>query len=180
QADVAFLDQVEELQAAIGVFLRNRNDETEIGFDHLFLGLTGFALALLHGFDDASVFGNFEAGFSRELMDLGADLFDLAALALDELAPLLAVAADAVEPRLIEFVAVVFVDEVLARNAVAVGEAHQTAFEADEALVDRIELFDEALDAVVVERERFDVDDDLVADLFVDLLLLARTLFADQ
>src|SRR5262249_60885962 len=27
QADVAFLNQVEELQAAVGVFLRNRDDE---------------------------------------------------------------------------------------------------------------------------------------------------------
>ena len=40
QADVAFLDQVEELQAAVGVLLGNRDDQTQVGLDHLFLGIT--------------------------------------------------------------------------------------------------------------------------------------------
>ena len=34
QAHVAFLDQVEEGEAAVGVFLRDGNDEPQIGFDH--------------------------------------------------------------------------------------------------------------------------------------------------
>jgi hypothetical protein len=37
QPDVAFLNQVEELQAAIGVFLRNRDHQAEVGFDQLLL-----------------------------------------------------------------------------------------------------------------------------------------------
>ena len=168
------------MQAAVGVFLSDRDDEAKVGLDHFLLGLTRLALALLHRLDDAAVLGNFEAGFRRELVNLGADVFDLRPLGLDELAPFLAVAGDAVEPRLVEFVAVVFVDEVLARHAVAVGKTHQAAFEADQALVDRVKLFDEALDAVVVERQRFHVDDDLVADFLVSLLLLARALVADE
>ena len=44
QADVAFLDEVEELQAAIRVLLGNRDDQPKIGFDQLPLGL--FSLEL--------------------------------------------------------------------------------------------------------------------------------------
>src|ERR1017187_6823024 len=46
QADVAFLNQVEELQPAIGVFLCNRNDETQVGFNQLALRLLGVHVAL--------------------------------------------------------------------------------------------------------------------------------------
>src|SRR5687768_14396487 len=45
QADVAFLDQVEELQAAVGVLLGDRDDEAEVGFDQLLLRLLGLGLA---------------------------------------------------------------------------------------------------------------------------------------
>ena len=38
QANVAFLNEVEELQATVGVFLGDRNHETQVGLDHLFLG----------------------------------------------------------------------------------------------------------------------------------------------
>src|SRR5574337_152357 len=45
QADVAFLDQVEELQAAVGVFLGDGNHQAQVGLDHLFLGAACFGLA---------------------------------------------------------------------------------------------------------------------------------------
>src|ERR1043166_6146630 len=45
QADVAFLNQIEELEASIRVLLRNRDDETEVGFDQLLLGLLRLVLA---------------------------------------------------------------------------------------------------------------------------------------
>ena len=41
QAHVAFLDQVEKREAAIGVFLSDRNHQPQIGFDHLRLGSKG-------------------------------------------------------------------------------------------------------------------------------------------
>ncbi len=63
-------------------------------------------------------------------------------------------------------------------HAVAVGETHEAAFEADEAPVDRVELLDEAFDAGVVERQALHVRDDLLAQLVVGLLLLARALLA--
>ncbi len=45
QTDVAFLNQIEELQAPVGIFLRNRNDQTEIGFHQFTLGLARLMFA---------------------------------------------------------------------------------------------------------------------------------------
>ncbi len=87
-------------------------------------------------------------------------------------------AADALQPRLVDLVAEVFVDERLARHAARFRQPHQLAFLADELLVDAVELLDEALDAVVVERQALHVDDDLVAQLVVGLLLLLGALLA--
>ncbi len=44
QAHVAFLDQVQEGKAAVGVFLGNRDDKSQVGLDHFALGF----LALVH------------------------------------------------------------------------------------------------------------------------------------
>ena len=43
QAHVAFLDQVEEGEAAVGVFLGDGNDEAQVGLDHFGLGLQRLA-----------------------------------------------------------------------------------------------------------------------------------------
>ena len=64
--------------------------------------------------------------------------------------------------------------EVLARDAVAVGEAHQPAFEADQALVDVVELLDQRIDARLVEPQRLHLGDDLVLQLLVFALLRRR------
>ena len=39
QADIAFLDQVQKLQAAVGVLLGDRDDETQVRLDHFLLRL---------------------------------------------------------------------------------------------------------------------------------------------
>ena len=41
QPDVAFLDQIEELEAPVGVLLRDRHDEAEVGLDQFLLGELG-------------------------------------------------------------------------------------------------------------------------------------------
>src|SRR2546426_2712422 len=46
QADVAFLNQIEELQAAIGIFLCNRYHQPQVSLDQLALGLLGVHVAL--------------------------------------------------------------------------------------------------------------------------------------
>jgi hypothetical protein len=48
QADVAFLDQVEELQAAVGVLLGDGDDQAQVGLDHFLLGLARLGLAVGH------------------------------------------------------------------------------------------------------------------------------------
>src|SRR5262245_4754401 len=53
QADVAFLDQIEELKPPVRVLLRDRDDQPEIGLDHLLLGLRGLDLARLDDGHDA-------------------------------------------------------------------------------------------------------------------------------
>src|SRR5215831_6356661 len=46
QADVAFLDQIQELQPAVGVFLGDRNHQAQVSFDQLALGGLGVDVAL--------------------------------------------------------------------------------------------------------------------------------------
>ncbi len=46
QPDVAFLNQVEELQTAVRVFLGDRHDEAKVGLDQLSLGTLGLPLTL--------------------------------------------------------------------------------------------------------------------------------------
>src|SRR3990167_9208884 len=48
QADVAFLNQVEELQATVGVLLGDRDNQAQVGFNHLFLRAAGLGLADRH------------------------------------------------------------------------------------------------------------------------------------
>jgi hypothetical protein len=45
QADVAFLDQVEELQAAVGVLLGDGDHQAQVGLGHLALGAAGLGFA---------------------------------------------------------------------------------------------------------------------------------------
>ena len=73
QADVAFLDQVQELQAAVGVLLGDGDDEAQVGLHHLLLGLARLALALLHGLDDAAELGDLEARLGGQRVDVVAD-----------------------------------------------------------------------------------------------------------
>ncbi len=49
QADVALLDEVQELQAAVRVLLGDGDHEAQVGLDHLLLGPHHLALAVLHG-----------------------------------------------------------------------------------------------------------------------------------
>ena len=56
QADVAFLDQVQELQAAVGVLLRNGNHQAQVGLDHFLLGIAREAFAVDHALVDVLQF----------------------------------------------------------------------------------------------------------------------------
>src|SRR5579863_7436553 len=73
QADVAFLNQVEELQSAVGVFLGDGNNETKVGLDQLALGLLRVHVAL----DDLALgaleFLKRHAGFQFQLLHFAAN-----------------------------------------------------------------------------------------------------------
>ena len=79
-----------------------------------------------------------------------------------------------VEPARIELGALIVLEEVLARDAVAFGQPHQAALVADQALVDVVELLDQRIDARLVEPQRLHLGDDLVLELLVFALLRGR------
>ncbi len=133
QADVAFLDQVQELQAAVGVFLGDGDHQAQVGLDHFFLG------AACLGFADGDA--------AVDLLDVGHgqadDLFqghDLALVALDVFfhqAQLVGVVLGLlalerlIHPVHVGFVAGEDLDEVTARHAGAADrQRHDVALEA--------------------------------------------------
>src|SRR5579863_9293086 len=73
QADVAFLNQVEELQSAVGVLLGDRNHEPQVGLDQLTLGLLRVHVAL----DDLALRAlellEQHSGFKFEFFDFAAN-----------------------------------------------------------------------------------------------------------
>ena len=149
QADIAFLNQIQELQAAIRIFLGDRDHETQIGLDHLLLGLARLALALLHHVHDLAEFRDLETGFRGEGVDLVAQVVDLILAVGDEVLPALAAQlGDAQQPFRIELVALIIAQEILAPDTEALGIAHQPALMREQALVDVVELLDQCIDAV--------------------------------
>ncbi len=44
QADVAFLDEIQELQTPVGILLGDRNHQAQVSLNHLFLGTASFRL----------------------------------------------------------------------------------------------------------------------------------------
>ena len=169
QPDIALLDQVQELQAAVRVLLGDGDHEAKIGLHHLLLGDGGLAFALLHLVHDAAILGDVEPGFRRQRMDLAADFADRIALALDELGPVLAARGDVLGPVLVQLARVIGIEEVVALDAVAFGQPQQPPLEPHQALVDVVELFDQALDARGIEAQRLHVGDHRRAEA-VDLL----------
>ncbi len=71
------------------------------------------------------------------------------ALATKSFQPRAAELRDAQQPFRIEFGILIILEEVLAADAAAFGEAQQLGFEADQALVDVVELLDQRIDAVL-------------------------------
>src|SRR5260370_38482201 len=87
QADVAFLDEIEELQAAIGVFLRNRDDQAQVGLDHFRFGLVGLTLALLHPASNSADLADVETSLAGDSMDLRSISRDALGIPADQTVP---------------------------------------------------------------------------------------------
>ncbi len=67
QAQVAFLDQVQELQATVGVLLGDGDHQTQVRLDHFFLGAASLGFANRHATVDFLDFGNGQAGFGLKV-----------------------------------------------------------------------------------------------------------------
>ena len=93
QADVAFLDQVQELQAAVGVFLGDRDHQAQVRLDHLLLRPRAVALAAAHRHVDAAELADRQAGVVRHRGDLAAHVGDVGRVLGDEGLPALGRAA---------------------------------------------------------------------------------------
>ena len=103
------------------------------------------------------------------------DILDLVLVLGDKVLPAArSQLGDAQQPFGIELGILVVLQKVLARNAVALGEPHQFHVEADQPLVDVVELLDQRVDAILVERQRLHVGDDLLLQGFVFALLRRR------
>ena len=95
QADIALLDQVQELQAAVVVLLGNRDDEPEIGLDQLALCLLGARGGRVDLDQDRVELGSAQPGLLldpipkhrhvRELLDGGGDRLAISAEAFEGL-----------------------------------------------------------------------------------------------
>ena len=134
QADVAFLDEVEELQATIGVFLGDRDDEAQVCLHHFLLCLARLTVALLDHVDDFAELADIEAGLPGEPVDIVTVLLDLVLVLGDEALPaLFREFRHAVEPERVELGAQIVLQEILAHDTMARGEPHQPTLVADRA-----------------------------------------------
>ncbi len=150
------------MQAAVGVFLRDRDHETQVRLDHLFLGLTGFFFALLDLLDDAAEFGNVDADILSDLSHLTAQLFDLVGGALEQGLPSAArLRLHPLGPAGVQFVAAILFDELTTVDARLIGELHHAAVDRHDLAVDAVELVDQRFDPVVVQVKRVHQLDDL-------------------
>ncbi len=115
EADIAFLDQVQELQAAVRVLLGDGDDEAQVGLHHFLLRLPGFLLAPLHHLHDLAEFQDFETRLGREIVDVRAQVPDAVLLGRNEALPALgAELGHAQNPFRVQLVALILLQEVVA------------------------------------------------------------------
>ena len=101
---------------------------------------------------DLAELADLKPGLARERVYLVTVLLDLVLVLGDEALPTLGrELRHTVEPQRVELGAQIVFEEVLARDAVALGKPHQAALVADEALVDVKELLDQGVDARLVQ-----------------------------
>ena len=152
QPDIALLDQIQELQAAIGVFLGDGDHEPEVGFDHLLLRAGRFALAFLYAGDNAAEVRQRQFGLGSNFQDPGAHRLDLVAETARECFPFLLL-ADAPYPALVEFAPAPLFEKGGARQLRARGAAQHAPFQPDQLAIHAVEDVHQLVDARVVELQ---------------------------
>ena len=68
QANIAFLDEVKKVKPAIGIFLCDRNHQSQIGLNHLVLCLIGIHLTLNYGALHIAYLGETHSGIAFQLL----------------------------------------------------------------------------------------------------------------
>ena len=91
------MNQVEELQTAVGVFLRDRDHQTQVGFNHFLLRATGTGFAHAHFAVDLLDLGDGEPGRFFYVSDLTLQALDFV-FVLSDLGADILLARDAAEP----------------------------------------------------------------------------------
>ena len=127
KANIALLNKVEELQAAIGVFLRDRDHEAKVGFDHFTLGNACLALALLDHIHDPAELGQGHASVAGNISNLGADTVNRLSFILSKRSPFLVLLNPVAQPSIVQLVANIGIEEVDPLHLVAFCKAQHLA-----------------------------------------------------
>ena len=167
QADVAFLDQVQELQAPIGVFLRNGDHQAQVRLDHFLLRAGAFALAALDGLDDGAEFRNRQPDIIDDETDLVLNFGKFVTMLRLQLAPLVAAVVVA-RPALDTFAVRPGFEKLRARHAGGRRRGQQAALDLGDMLVQGEELVRQRLDPVGMEIHAFHQLDEL--DLEIEVI----------
>jgi hypothetical protein len=158
QPDVAFLDQIKELQAAVRVFLGDRDHQTQVRLDHFLLGNARLALALLHHVHDAAEFGEAHAGLRGDVGDFANGCARHRTFgALGKGGPLLVLpGAVGIQPSS-SLAADIGIEEVDALDLVTLGKAQHLPAQRGQAAVEGVEIVDQEFDLGGVELHALDL-----------------------
>ena len=83
QTNIAFLDEIQELQATVGIFFGDRDHQSQVRFNHLFLGATRARFAHAHSAIDLFDLGNRQAGRFLNISDLALQALELFFVKID-------------------------------------------------------------------------------------------------
>src|SRR6202023_3410678 len=151
------------------------NYQAQIGLHHFLLRLECFALSLLHHLRDPAELAYLESGLAREHLDVVAMLPELFLVSGDEVPPApCGKLGYPVEPVRMELGAPIALKEVLARDAVTLGQPHQFALVTDQPFIDVMDLLDQRIDARLFQSERLHLGDYVVLEFLVAAFLRRR------
>src|SRR5450830_1749125 len=155
QADVAFLDQVEELQTAVGVLLGDGDHQTQVRFNHLFLRAAGLGLTDRHATVDVLDLGDGQAGFGLERGQLLLAANDIGLYATNGFSVFAFAFGQGIGPAFVNFVARELAQEVGTRHAgITHAQLHDGAFLLTQAIQGTTNTLDQAFELLRYQFDR--------------------------